>query len=392
MDRIFDAQIIDQNATIEHVKALAFSRSTSSVGETEAVLYIQNEMTNKNIESKIEYFSFSGPKRLFMRLSYFIIFSYLLINRLILIIALYFSLKYLFATTREISFVEKEDSKNIIAKISASKNSPKRGVIIFSAHHDNFSANIPYRIQSVLFFIFKIIIIPFFFIIFALSMWFIIEWLSFNPDMELIYDLVITYSLFEFVIVFFILILIYNTKRSSGSIDNASGVSILIELSKLLKIKPLENYDILFLWCGAEEWGVLGSREFCKRHYEKLNKEYDLNKSFNINIDMVGTYIGLLNMKRFQKKKYENNLNQIIEASAKKLKIPIKKYRKIINPTSDYKSFISLGKKTKSLFHSDKDSKYIHSPRDTPDKCSSKNLNECLEICYQAIKTFDLKF
>ena len=117
MDRIFDAKIIDQNATIEHVKALAFSRSTSSVGETEAVLYIQNEMTNKNIESKIEYFSFSGPKRLFMRLSYFIIFSYLLINRLILIIALYFSLKYLFATTREISFVEKEDSKNRIFKI-----------------------------------------------------------------------------------------------------------------------------------------------------------------------------------------------------------------------------------------------------------------------------------
>lgn len=397
MSHIFDAKIIDQDATIDHVKALAYSRSTSSIGEIEAVLYIQKEMNSKNIESKLEYFSFSGPKRLFMRLSYFIIFSYLLINRLILIIALYFSIKYLFAATRNFSLVEKEDSKNLVAKIPASSDNSKRGVIIFSAHHDNFSANIPYRIQSVFFFLFKIILIPFFLILFALSAWFLIEWISSNPNVELIYDLVITYSLFEFIIVFFILLLIYNTKRSSGSIDNASGVSILIELAKLIKINPLENYDVIFLWCGAEEWGVLGSKAFCKRHYEQLNEEYDLNKSFNINIDMVGTYIGLLDMKRFQEKKYENKVNQTIEDSAKKLNIPLVRYKKRFNPTSDHKSFISLAKKSKSLFqvgffHSDKDSKYIHSPRDTPDKCSSKNLNGCLEICYQAIKTFDLKF
>jgi hypothetical protein len=112
---------------------------------------------------------------------------------------------------------------------------------------------------------------------------------------------------------------------------------------------------------------------------------------------MVGTYIGLLDMKRFQNNKFKNNLNNVIEESAKKLNIPLEKNKQVINPTSDYKSFISLAKKTKTLFqvacfHSSRDSKYIHSTRDTPDKCSSKNLNGCLEICYQAIKTFDLKF
>jgi len=397
MNRVFDSNIIEQNATIDHVKALAFNRSTSSVGETRAALYIQDELRKKNIESTMEYFSFNGPKRIFMRLSYFIIFSYLIINRLILILALYFAIKYLFATTRNLSLVEKEDSKNLIAKISARKEQEKGGLIIFSAHYDNFSANIPYRMQSVLFFIFRIIIAPFILIILTLSMWFLIELFSSNPDTEEIYELVVTYSIIEFLIVFFILLLIYNTKKSSGSIDNASGVSILIELIKSLKTNPLENYDIIFLWSGAEEWGVIGSRCFYKRHLKELEKEYDLNISFNINIDMVGTYIGLLNARKFQNKKFKYNLTQVIEDSAKKLGISIEKYQKIINPTSDYKSFMSFAKKTKSLFqvscfHSEKDSKYIHSQRDTPDKCSSKVLNDCFEICYKVIKTFDANF
>ena len=187
-----------------------------------------------------------------------------------------------------------------------------------------------------------------------------------------------------------------NPNESTGSIDNASGVAILIELAKLLNKNPLENIDVLFLWCSAEEWGNKGSKKFCTKHYNDLNQEYDLNRSNNINIDMVGTYIGLIDKTGLIKKKMNDNLNDILEISAKRLNIPLTKFVKIIEPKSDHESFRSFAKKPNKefqvcCFYSDKDSKFIHSLIDTPDKCSSENLNGCLEICYETVKSLDLR-
>jgi Zn-dependent M28 family amino/carboxypeptidase len=190
--------------------------------------------------------------------------------------------------------------------------------------------------------------------------------------------------------------LVFVVSPSSGSIDNASGVSILIELAKLFKKNPLNNIDVLFIWTGAEEWGMKGSKNFCKTHFKGLNNNYDLDRSYNINIDMVGSYIGLLNKTGIAKRKINYNLNDIFEATAKQLKIPLISFNKIIKPKSDYKIFKRYGRRAKkkfqvSCFHSDKDSKFIHSLKDTPDKCSIKNLNGCLNICYQAIRSIDLR-
>ncbi|GAH52648.1 unnamed protein product, partial [marine sediment metagenome] len=137
-----------------------------------------------------------------------------------------------------------------------------------------------------------------------------------------------------------IFLFIFTSSKSTGSIDNASGVSILIELAKYVKENPLTNYDVLFLWCGAEEWGLKGSKKFVAKYAKEYNKIYDLSKSININIDMVGTYIGLLNKSGLLFKKAKNkNLNQLIRASAEELNIPITLYNKKIKPKSDYISF-----------------------------------------------------
>ncbi|MFW9873299.1 MAG: M28 family metallopeptidase [Candidatus Thorarchaeota archaeon] len=84
------------------------------------------------------------------------------------------------------------------------------------------------------------------------------------------------------------------TNKSIGSLDNASGVAILLELVKLIKKNPLERSYVIFLWCGAEEMGLWGSKQYLSKYFEELDNNYDLNKSYNINIDMVGTYIGLI--------------------------------------------------------------------------------------------------
>ncbi|KKM17536.1 hypothetical protein LCGC14_1674770, partial [marine sediment metagenome] len=207
-----------------------------------------------------------------------------------------------------------------------------------------------------------------------------------------------SYVCFIFLMISLIIILFSRERSESlGSIDNASGVSILIELAKILNKNPLKQMDVIFLWCGAEEWGLWGSKQFCARHFNELNEEYDLDKSYNINIDMVGTYIGLVNKTGIIKKKKKNEkLINILETSAKRLKIPLNKYNLAIEPRSDHISFRLFAQKKKKKMEtcciiSNRDTKYIHTSRDTPNKCSSKNLNGCLDIIYNAIKTIDLR-
>ncbi len=121
-----------------------------------------------------------------------------------------------------------------------------------------------------------------------------------------------------------------------------------------------------------------------------------MDNSFNINIDMVGTYIGLLNKSGLiLRRKINRSLNDTIKTTADQLEIPLKMHNKVIKPKSDYKIFRKYAKKINSkfqvsMFHSAKDSKYIHSLRDTPDKCSLENLNGCINICDQTLRTIDL--
>ena len=109
----------------------------------------------------------------------------------------------------------------------------------------------------------------------------------------------------------------------------------------LNKIPP-KNVDVLFLFSGAEEWGLVGSRMFCNKYRKEFQEQYDLNKSYCINIDMVGTYIGLFNRKGINKTLVNKDLNQIMIASAKKQNIPLISYSKILSPNSDYRSFRKL--------------------------------------------------
>ena len=44
---------------------------------------------------------------------------------------------------------------------------------------------------------------------------------------------------------------------------------------------------VKFIWCGSEEIGLLGSKDYCEKHKEELDKVL-----FNINVDMTGTLLG----------------------------------------------------------------------------------------------------
>ncbi len=68
-----------------------------------------------------------------------------------------------------------------------------------------------------------------------------------------------------------------------GANDNASGVSMLLELAEFYAKNP-PNYSVAFMFFGAEEAGLVGSQ------YYTENPLFDLKKiKFLTNLDLVGT-------------------------------------------------------------------------------------------------------
>ena len=73
---------------------------------------------------------------------------------------------------------------------------------------------------------------------------------------------------------------------SHGIYDNATGALTIYKLAEYFAShKP--KHTLVFVWCGSEERGLLGSIAFCKKHQKHL-KDYRLN----INVDMIGSHLG----------------------------------------------------------------------------------------------------
>ena len=76
------------------------------------------------------------------------------------------------------------------------------------------------------------------------------------------------------------------TSLSHGAYDNMSGCAGLLGIMEYMKDKE-RNYGLRFVFCGSEERGLLGSKAYVKDHEAELEKIV-----FNINLDMIGTYMG----------------------------------------------------------------------------------------------------
>ncbi len=73
---------------------------------------------------------------------------------------------------------------------------------------------------------------------------------------------------------------------SKGSWDNGTGSVTVMELMHHFN-ENRPRRTVKFLWCGAEEIGLVGSRKYCEAHEKELGKVI-----FNINFDMTGVTLG----------------------------------------------------------------------------------------------------
>ena len=78
-----------------------------------------------------------------------------------------------------------------------------------------------------------------------------------------------------------------STPLSRGAYDNMSGCIGLLGIMEALRGKAPLRYGLRFVFCGSEEVGLLGSKAYTASHEAELEKI-----ALDINLDMIGTYMG----------------------------------------------------------------------------------------------------
>lgn len=77
-----------------------------------------------------------------------------------------------------------------------------------------------------------------------------------------------------------------STSLSQGAYDNMSGSVGILAIAAHFAKNP-HRYGLRIIWCGSEERGLLGAKEYCAAHEEELK-----NAVLNINLDMIGCIMG----------------------------------------------------------------------------------------------------
>jgi len=169
---------------------------------------------------------------------------------------------------------------NVFVKIPA-KSMPrgKAGNIIISAHLDSKSQSFKtaWRILSYRIWLFCGIILGVFYIVSLLNTYRIVEF-NFIILQIGIWTLTVLISFSNL-----ILILLNTHNKSPGALDNASGMSIVFELSRYFNDRPLNNFNLWFCQFSGEELGTMGSRIFVNNREDQFVK----GKIFQLNFDMV---------------------------------------------------------------------------------------------------------
>lgn len=168
----------------------------------------------------------------------------------------------------------------------------------------------------------------------------------------------------------------FRGKIHHGADDNASGVSVLIELAGFLKKTLKPDRSIVFIAFTGEETGKTGSR-----YYVKHQRKYPVDKCFAmINIDTVG---------RLGKKKMfilgANSAKawpHIFRGAGYVTGVEIEFVQEQLN-SSDHTSFQEVGVPAVQLFagpHLD-----YHRPTDTVDKIDEEGLIKVASILKEAV-------
>jgi hypothetical protein len=166
-------------------------------------------------------------------------------------------------------------------------------------------------------------------------------------------------------------------KIHNGADDNASGVSVMIELAKLMGKTEKPKRTIIFVAFTGEEAGLTGSR-----YYVENYQEFPADKVMaNINLDTVGRLFGrkllVLNGGSAREWKF------IFMGTEYVTGIPISMVTEQLD-ASDQKSFIEAGIPAIQIFSGPEED--YHKPTDTYDKIDSDGMVKVATVTKEVIE------
>ena len=160
-----------------------------------------------------------------------------------------------------------------------------------------------------------------------------------------------------------------------GALDNASGTSFVLELQRSLSTLAKPKRDIVFVALNAEEFGLLGSKDFAEDNI------FNIKESEVINFDMVGSAnFPITFMQGVNFKDKDSELLKSLEDICKKNNAA---YEIVYQDSSDHASFNKLGIDSVSFSHSDLSK--IHTPYDTTTYINLKAIDSVYEIVNQKV-------
>ncbi len=280
--------MIEEARIKKNLKQFAFPRLSGTEYEVKAYKKLTKEVENLNLKYEVQRFTFSSfysriySKVAFSSVSIILFLFYLNIYTSILMILILVSFTMLIISiilTRQpekIQFITKMDSQNVLIKIKSllKEKKVKDRIVLFISHLDSKGQRFTIRIRIR---IAKLWI--------ASSIILIATIISKNlilVGFELVFYTIGLFPLILNIISTTMMLLNTTDNSSDGAVDNASGIACNLELVNYYSIPEnrLKNYDIWFLFTGAEECGTMGIRHF-------YNNLVNFDPHFIYNVDYL---------------------------------------------------------------------------------------------------------
>lgn len=382
-------------------------RIAGSEGDRKTIEYIEKEFGK--FTSKVESESFKvvgrSPQNYvnFLVWGYFIsVFCYIFLPPISLGLLIMILLVHYLAWIKQINLLDmitrKKESKNIIAKFPATKES--RGVIIMSAHHDS-SYQMPFLQKKVKLSVLIITgILLGVFILLISSLWKtitlgffsagIIEIFSYSLGplrigWFLLPDIFFLLSLFNLGLAFYFRSGFVTKKEVMGANDNLSSVVLLLALAEYLQDNLQENWEVRLISFGAEEpIRSVGSYNYVKNHREELKN------SIVLNFDGIGygTHIGMSSGEQFVGVKHDKEFIKLIQRLAKKNGFEILDYLGSFGWT-DAGSFSRRNIKATTIFCYGGELNLWHSLEDKVENLQEEAIQSVFKLSKTLLKEFD---
>ncbi|MHA2130044.1 MAG: M28 family peptidase, partial [Promethearchaeota archaeon] len=375
-----------------NLKKFTFPRLSGTEYEKIAFNKAKQEVENLNLEFEVQPFTFSTfysriyPKIAFLSASLILFLLYLKLSSiisLILILSLFSLLIASIILTRKpekIQFISKLNSQNIIVKIKALSNEIRNTDrnILFISHLDSkgqrFKLRIRIRIIKLWIYssIVLVVIIVFKNLIFL--------------RYDIIFYIIGLFPLIPNVLTSIALLLNTINNDSDGAVDNASGITCNLELLNYYSIHEnrLANYNLWFLFSGAEECGTMGIRHF----YNNL-ENFDPTKSIILNFESIANNVFLFpggNEDVFAK-----DVDHLLLNNKRNLRIGHWVTNRIFGTHSDGGFLGNKGFQGYGIGDVEPNA-YMHTPNDTIDRVNTSVLMKLCLALTDALKEHDSNF